>query len=45
ASGGVSSLQDLKALKESGVSGAICGKSLYTGKFTVAEAIREVTSC
>ncbi len=45
ASGGVSSLQDLKTLKESGVGGAICGKSLYTGKFTVAEAIKEVTSC
>lgn len=45
ASGGVSSLEDLAALKkycDQGVSGAICGKSLYTGKFTVAEALEEV---
>jgi phosphoribosylformimino-5-aminoimidazole carboxamide ribotide isomerase len=45
ASGGVSSLEDLAALKnhhDQGVSGAICGKSLYTGKFTVAEALKEV---
>ncbi|XXM70873.1 1-(5-phosphoribosyl)-5-[(5-phosphoribosylamino)methylideneamino]imidazole-4-carboxamide isomerase [Lysinibacillus sphaericus] len=45
ASGGVSSLEDLAALKKycgQGVSGAICGKSLYTGKFTVAEALEEV---
>ncbi|MFL8936169.1 1-(5-phosphoribosyl)-5-[(5-phosphoribosylamino)methylideneamino]imidazole-4-carboxamide isomerase [Rossellomorea oryzaecorticis] len=45
ASGGVSSLEDLAALKkycDQGVSGAICGKSLYTGKFTVTEALEEV---
>ncbi|QHE63138.1 1-(5-phosphoribosyl)-5-[(5-phosphoribosylamino)methylideneamino]imidazole-4-carboxamide isomerase [Rossellomorea vietnamensis] len=48
ASGGISSLEDLKTLKEyesRGVSGAICGKSLYTGKFTVSEAVKEVRSC
>ncbi|WP_406686259.1 1-(5-phosphoribosyl)-5-[(5-phosphoribosylamino)methylideneamino]imidazole-4-carboxamide isomerase [Rossellomorea vietnamensis] len=48
ASGGISSLEDLKTLKEyesRGVSGAICGKSLYTGKFTVSEAVNEVRSC
>ncbi|CAN7207855.1 1-(5-phosphoribosyl)-5-[(5-phosphoribosylamino)methylideneamino]imidazole-4-carboxamide isomerase [Rossellomorea sp. LjRoot5] len=48
ASGGISSLEDLKTLKEyesRGVSGAICGKSLYTGKFTVGEAVNEVRSC
>ncbi|MGM0855085.1 MAG: 1-(5-phosphoribosyl)-5-[(5-phosphoribosylamino)methylideneamino]imidazole-4-carboxamide isomerase [Bacillota bacterium] len=48
ASGGISSLGDLKTLKQyknQGVSGAICGKSLYTGKFTVSEAINEVKTC
>jgi phosphoribosylformimino-5-aminoimidazole carboxamide ribotide isomerase len=48
ASGGISSLEDLKKLKQyenQGVSGAICGKSLYTGKFTVGEAINEVKTC
>ncbi|MCI2252937.1 1-(5-phosphoribosyl)-5-[(5-phosphoribosylamino)methylideneamino]imidazole-4-carboxamide isomerase [Domibacillus sp. PGB-M46] len=42
ASGGVSSLDDLRALakwKEDGLSGAICGKSIYTGRFTVKEAL------
>lgn len=39
ASGGVSSLADLKALKERNLYGAICGKSLYSGAFTLSEAI------
>lgn len=42
ASGGVSSLDDLRALavfKKDGLSGAICGKSIYTGRFTVKEAL------
>ncbi|OXS79385.1 1-(5-phosphoribosyl)-5-[(5-phosphoribosylamino)methylideneamino]imidazole-4-carboxamide isomerase [Domibacillus enclensis] len=42
ASGGVSSLDDLRALaafKKEGLSGAICGKSIYTGRFTVKEAL------
>ncbi|RAK19975.1 1-(5-phosphoribosyl)-5-[(5-phosphoribosylamino)methylideneamino] imidazole-4-carboxamide isomerase [Anoxybacillus vitaminiphilus] len=45
ASGGVSSLEDLKLLKkfaENGVIGAIVGKALYTKQFTVAEALKEV---
>lgn len=48
ASGGISSLKDLKTLKQyedKGVTGAICGKSLYTGKFTVSEAVNEVKTC
>jgi phosphoribosylformimino-5-aminoimidazole carboxamide ribotide isomerase len=49
ASGGVSSLDDLKRLKEfasNGVSGAIVGKAIYTNQFTVKEALREVVqSC
>ncbi|MBA2875741.1 1-(5-phosphoribosyl)-5-[(5-phosphoribosylamino)methylideneamino]imidazole-4-carboxamide isomerase [Thermaerobacillus caldiproteolyticus] len=45
ASGGVSSLADIKALKEftkDGVVGAIVGKALYTKQFTVAEALKVV---
>lgn len=39
ASGGVSSLDDLKALRDTGVAGVIVGKALYEGRFTVEEAI------
>jgi 1-(5-phosphoribosyl)-5-[(5-phosphoribosylamino)methylideneamino] imidazole-4-carboxamide isomerase/N-(5'phosphoribosyl)anthranilate isomerase len=42
ASGGVSSLDDLRALaalEPSGLEGAIVGKALYAGRFTVAEAL------
>ncbi len=44
ASGGVSSLADLKELRqdsEKGVAGAIVGKALYTNQFTLEEALRE----
>jgi phosphoribosylformimino-5-aminoimidazole carboxamide ribotide isomerase len=40
ASGGVSSLGDLQALK--GVSGAIVGKALYENRFTLKEALKVV---
>jgi phosphoribosylformimino-5-aminoimidazole carboxamide ribotide isomerase len=42
ASGGISGLEDLEALKKyeaEGVSGAIIGKALYTNRFTVKEAL------
>lgn len=39
ASGGVASLQDIRSLKEIGVSGAIIGKALYTGDIDLTEAI------
>ncbi len=39
ASGGVSSLEDLKALSETGVEGAIVGKALYTGHMELPDAI------
>lgn len=45
ASGGVSRLADLEALKKyesSGVRGAIVGKAIYEGRFTVPEALVEV---
>lgn len=42
ASGGISSLEDLRVLRELvpvGVEGAIVGKALYAGKFTMQEAL------
>lgn len=42
ASGGVSSLADLTAAKDIGCDGAIVGRALYEGRFTVAEAIGAV---
>ena len=47
ASGGVASLADLRALASLvpiGVEGAIVGKALYAGAFTLAEALAEVSS-
>lgn len=43
ASGGVSSLEDIKKAKELegvGISGIIVGQALYTGKFTLEEALK-----
>ena len=45
ASGGVSSLDDLRAmaaLEPVGVEGAIVGKALYAGAFTLPEALAAV---
>lgn len=39
ASGGVSSLDDIRALKESGLHGAILGKAYYTGAVSLPEAV------
>ncbi len=39
ASGGIGSLDDIKALIPTGVSGVILGRSLLEGKFTLEEAI------
>jgi len=39
ASGGVSSVNDLTALKASGVAGAIIGRALFEGRFTLEEAL------
>jgi 1-(5-phosphoribosyl)-5-[(5-phosphoribosylamino)methylideneamino] imidazole-4-carboxamide isomerase/N-(5'phosphoribosyl)anthranilate isomerase len=47
ASGGVSSLADLRAIAELiplGVDGAIVGKALYAGAFTLTEALAEVSA-
>lgn len=40
ASGGVSSVDDVKALKETGVTGAIIGKALYTDRINLADAVK-----
>lgn len=42
ASGGVSSLNDLKKLRETGAFAAIVGKALYEGKFGLREAVEAV---
>lgn len=39
ASGGVSSLDDLRNVKVAGLAGAIVGRALYEGKFTLTEAL------
>ena len=40
ASGGVSTLEDVRALRDAGAAGAIIGKAYYTGAIDLAEAIR-----
>jgi phosphoribosylformimino-5-aminoimidazole carboxamide ribotide isomerase len=40
AAGGIGSLNDLLALKRVGVEGAVIGKALYEGRFTLKEALR-----
>jgi phosphoribosylformimino-5-aminoimidazole carboxamide ribotide isomerase len=40
ASGGIGSIQDLVELNKLGVEGAITGKAIYEGKFTVEEALQ-----
>ncbi|HEX2851196.1 MAG TPA: HisA/HisF-related TIM barrel protein, partial [Acidimicrobiales bacterium] len=39
ASGGVATLDDLRALRDAGLAGAIVGRALYEGRFTVEEAV------
>jgi phosphoribosylformimino-5-aminoimidazole carboxamide ribotide isomerase len=41
ASGGMSCLKDVKEIKDTGVSGVIIGKALYTGSIDLKEAIKE----
>jgi phosphoribosylformimino-5-aminoimidazole carboxamide ribotide isomerase len=45
ASGGVASLADLSALADvPGIAGVITGKAVYEGRFTVAEALRQLAA-
>lgn len=39
ASGGVATLDDIQAVREAGLGGAIVGRALYEGRFTVREAL------
>ncbi|HEX2451955.1 MAG TPA: 1-(5-phosphoribosyl)-5-[(5-phosphoribosylamino)methylideneamino]imidazole-4-carboxamide isomerase [Gemmatimonadales bacterium] len=41
-SGGVATLDDLRAAREAGLAGAIAGRALYEGRFTVREALAAV---
>ncbi len=41
ASGGIASLADLRALAEAGVPAAVVGRAIYSGAFTVEQAIAE----
>lgn len=43
ASGGISSIEDLYRLKESGAAGAITGKAIYTGAIDLKEAILKIS--
>lgn len=45
ASGGVSSLADLKKLSTINLVGAVVGKALYENKFSLRDALREVQTC
>jgi phosphoribosylformimino-5-aminoimidazole carboxamide ribotide isomerase len=42
AAGGIGGLNDLGALKRVGVEGAVIGKALYEGRFTLKEALKTV---
>lgn len=40
ASGGIKDIEDIKAVKEGGLYGVICGKSIYSGTLNLEEAVR-----
>lgn len=42
ASGGVSTLEDLRAARAAGLAGAIVGRAIYEGKFAVAQALEAI---
>lgn len=42
ASGGVSSLEDLRAVREANLAGAIVGRALYEGKFSLIQALETI---
>lgn len=45
ASGGISSLEELRRLREIGTDAAILGKALYTGRLDLKTAVKEAASC
>jgi phosphoribosylformimino-5-aminoimidazole carboxamide ribotide isomerase len=42
AAGGIGNIGDLTALKEIGMNGAVIGKALYEGRFTLKDAIQKI---
>jgi phosphoribosylformimino-5-aminoimidazole carboxamide ribotide isomerase len=42
AAGGIGAIGDLEALREIGCEGAVIGKALYEGRFTLKEAIQKL---
>lgn len=40
ASGGITNIEDIRTLKNSGIFGAICGRSIYKGTLNLAEAVK-----
>jgi phosphoribosylformimino-5-aminoimidazole carboxamide ribotide isomerase len=42
AAGGIGSIEDVKALKELGLSGAVIGKALYDGSLDLKKVLEEV---
>lgn len=42
ASGGIGSLEDIRALHAAGVRSAVCGRALYTGSIVLDEALRAI---
>ena len=44
AAGGIGSIKDLKVLREIGVEGAVIGKALYEGRFSLKEALKKIES-
>ena len=45
ASGGVSSLEDLRGLRDLGMAGAILGKAYYSGAVSLPDALKEAEAC
>lgn len=45
ASGGVKSIEDIRALKAAGITGVIVGKAIYTGALDLKSAIELAVSC
>ncbi len=45
AAGGTSTLSDIRALRETGLAGAVLGRALYDGKLDLARAFAEASEC
>ncbi len=45
AAGGTSTVSDIRALRETGLAGAVLGRALYDGKLDLAEAFAEASAC